>query len=74
VPAEVFHSFYQWMIGLVEQNSLEYVVYGHLGNCHTHLNMLPKDQEELSKQKQIYSEICSESVRLKGTVSAETTA
>jgi len=71
VPAEVFHSFYQWMIGLVEQNSLEYVVYGHLGNCHTHLNMLPKDQEEFVKAKTIYSEICSESVRLKGTVSAE---
>jgi D-lactate dehydrogenase (cytochrome) len=71
VPVEAFPSFYQWMIELVELNNMEYVVYGHFGNCHTHLNMLPKNQEEFIKAKKIYSEICSESVRLKGTISAE---
>jgi len=71
VPAQAFPFFYQWMIELVERNNLEYVVYGHLGNCHTHLNMLPKDQEEFIKAKKIYSGICAEAVRLKGTVSAE---
>jgi len=71
VPAESFPSFYNWMIEIVERNNIEYVVYGHLGNCHTHLNMLPKNQEEFVTAKQIYAEICSEAVRLKGTVSAE---
>ena len=47
------------------------MVYGHFGNGHTHLNMLPKDQDDFIKSKKIYSQICSEAVRLKGTVSAE---
>jgi D-lactate dehydrogenase (cytochrome) len=50
---------------------MEYVVYGHFGNCHPHLNMLPKDQDDFIQAKKIYFEICSEAVRLKGTVSAE---
>ncbi|MCX6224799.1 MAG: FAD-binding oxidoreductase, partial [Bacteroidia bacterium] len=71
VSVEAFPTFYQWMIELVEQNNIEYVVYGHFGNCHTHLNMLPKDQDDFIKSKRIYSKICSEAVRLKGTFSAE---
>jgi D-lactate dehydrogenase (cytochrome) len=71
VPLESFQSFYKWMIELVEQNKIEYIVYGHFGSCHTHLNMLPKDQDDFVNSKIIYSEICSEAVRLKGTVSAE---
>ena len=71
VPKESFRSFYKWMIELVERNNMEYVVYGHFGNCHPHLNMLPKDQDDFVKSKNLYFEICSEAVRLKGTVSAE---
>jgi D-lactate dehydrogenase (cytochrome) len=71
VPIEAFRSFYAWMTKLVEENKLEYVVYGHFGNCHPHLNMLPKDQNDFAKSKEIYFEICKEAVRLKGTVSAE---
>lgn len=71
VPVESFQSFYQWMIELVEQNKMEYVVYGHFGNCHIHLNMLPQDQDDFIQAKRIYAEICCEAVRLKGTVSAE---
>jgi D-lactate dehydrogenase (cytochrome) len=71
VPVESFHSFYQWMIELVEHTNIEYVVYGHFGNCHAHLNMLPQDQADFIQAKKIYSQICSEAVRLKGTVSAE---
>jgi D-lactate dehydrogenase (cytochrome) len=71
VPDVSFRSFYQWMIELVELNNMDYVVYGHFGNSHPHLNMLPKNQDDFIKSKKIYSEICSEAVRLKGTVSAE---
>ena len=71
VPVESFRPFYKWMIDLVEQYNMEYVVYGHFGNCHPHLNMLPRDQDDFVKSKKLYFEICSEAVRLKGTVSAE---
>lgn len=71
VPVKSFSSFYKWMIELVARKNMEYVVYGHFGNCHPHLNMLPKDQDDFIRAKQIYAEICSEAVRLQGTVSAE---
>lgn len=71
VPVEVFRNFYKWMTKLVEDNNIEYVVYGHFGNCHPHLNMLPKDQADFVKSKELYFEICKEAVRLQGTVSAE---
>jgi D-lactate dehydrogenase (cytochrome) len=71
VPVASFHSFYKWMIELVEQNNMEYVVYGHFGNCHPHLNILPKDQDDFIQAKKIYFKICYEAVRLQGSVSAE---
>lgn len=71
VPVESFRSFYRWMIDLMEQQDIPYVSYGHFGNCHPHLNMLPADQRALIKATTLYAEICREAVRLKGTVSAE---
>ncbi|MGB5217069.1 MAG: FAD-linked oxidase C-terminal domain-containing protein, partial [Smithella sp.] len=36
-----------------------------------HLNMLPENKNDFIRAKKIYTEICVEAVRLKGTVSAE---
>ncbi|MBN1364063.1 MAG: FAD-binding oxidoreductase [Syntrophaceae bacterium] len=71
VPEETFRFFYRWMVDLVGRNNMDYVVYGHFGDCHPHLNILPKDQDDFVKAKKIYSQICSEAVHRKGTVSAE---
>ncbi len=71
VPQNSFREFYFWMKRTVENNGLDYVVYGHFGDCHPHLNMLPKNQEQFAIARQVYSQICKEAVRLKGTVSAE---
>ncbi|MFA7227810.1 MAG: FAD-binding oxidoreductase [Melioribacteraceae bacterium] len=71
VPADKFRSFYRWMKERVKKADLKYVIYGHFGNCHPHLNMLPKNESEYQKAQAIYADICQEAVRLKGTVSAE---
>lgn len=71
VPVNNFKYFYNWMKQKVIKANLNYVVYGHFGNCHPHLNMLPKDEAQYDEAKQIYYEICKEAVRLEGTVSAE---
>lgn len=71
IPVNHFRPFYNWMKRKVIHANLDYVVYGHFGSCHPHLNMLPKDEIEYHKAKQIYAEICEEAVRLNGTVSAE---
>jgi len=71
VPVIHFRSFYYWMKETVEKENIDYVIYGHFGDCHPHLNMLPKNEKEYSKSKQIYANICKEAVRLNGTISAE---
>ncbi len=71
VPDAIFRSFYSWLVDLVQRNSVDYVVYGHFGDSHIHLNMLPRDQDDFFKANKLYSEICREAVRMKGTVSAE---
>jgi len=71
VPDDAFSGYYFYCKSLVENESLDYVAYGHFGNSHLHLNMLPKNEDEFQKGKTIYKLICKKAVELGGTVSAE---
>ncbi len=71
VPYEKFPDFYYGSKKLVENAGLSYVAYGHFGDSHLHLNMLPSDEKEYETAKKIYKEICRNAVNLGGTVSAE---
>lgn len=71
VPDNSFTEFYKLITGLVKASGLRYVTYGHFGNSHIHLNMLPANSDDYDTAKNIYYNICLEAVRLKGTVSAE---
>jgi len=55
----------------LDPTGMEYVVFGHIGENHVHVNMLPKDRDELHKAKSIYLELAREIVAWGGTVSAE---
>lgn len=48
-----------------------YVIYGHLGDAHLHLNILPTTTEEAEKARQMLREFAEQAVKLGGTVSAE---
>ncbi len=71
VPDEAFNNYFSYCKSIVEKERLDYVAYGHFGNSHLHLNMLPKNEEEFQKGKAIYRMICKKAVELGGTVSAE---
>lgn len=71
VPDEVFRKYYKLAKNLVEKHTLDYVIYGHAGNSHLHLNMLPQNQAEFNTAKRIYSDLCDLAIKLEGTVSAE---
>jgi D-lactate dehydrogenase (cytochrome) len=71
VLEENFEKLYFFSKEEVEKENLSYVVYGHFGDSHMHLNMLPKNEKEYEKGKQIYKKICMKSVELGGTISAE---
>jgi D-lactate dehydrogenase (cytochrome) len=71
VPDESFIDFYYQMKDEVEEAKLDYVIYGHLGNSHFHLNLLPKTEEEFLTGQEIYSNICHQAIKIGGTFSAE---
>ena len=48
-----------------------YVIFGHLGDAHVHVNILPSTAEEFERGKALMFEMAREAVRLGGTVSAE---
>jgi len=50
---------------------LEYVIFGHIGNNHVHVNILPKTLEEYDRGKAIYRDWARRVVSMGGSVSAE---
>ncbi len=71
VPDHHFEDFYRLIAHHIRQTGLNFATYGHFGNSHIHLNMLPRNEEEFALAKETYFYICREAVKLGGTVSAE---
>ncbi|HPN36799.1 MAG TPA: FAD-binding oxidoreductase [Melioribacteraceae bacterium] len=71
VPDKVFRQFYFECLSNVELSGINYTAYGHFGNSHLHLNMLPKNSDEIVVAKEIYYNLCKLAVNNKGTFSAE---
>jgi D-lactate dehydrogenase (cytochrome) len=71
VPDAVMIDFYYYLLTLMSNSNIDYVLYGHLGNSHFHLNMLPKNEEEFALGKVLYKSICKKVIELNGTISAE---
>jgi D-lactate dehydrogenase (cytochrome) len=61
-------SFYRERLG---SSGLEYVMFGHIGDNHPHVNILPRDLLELERGKELYIEFARKGVSLGGSVSAE---
>ena len=50
---------------------LQYVIFGHIGDNHVHVNIMPRDDREATRAREIYLEFARRVVRLRGTISAE---
>lgn len=55
----------------LEREKLEHVIFGHIGNNHVHVNILPRNPEEYERGKALYFEWAKQVVRMGGSVSAE---
>lgn len=71
VPDNELKSFYFKLKNDVIKAGLDYVVYGHFGNSHIHLNMLPKNTSEFEVAKKLYHEMCISAIKSGGTFAAE---
>jgi len=56
---------------LEEELPGRYVIYGHIGDAHVHVNMLPANQAEAAASNSLLTEFAKQAVALGGTVSAE---
>ncbi|MZH14226.1 MAG: FAD-binding oxidoreductase [Nitrospinae bacterium] len=54
----------------LSQSQIPYVIFGHLGDNHLHINLLPKP-DQLPLAGSVYDEIAHKIISWKGTVSAE---
>jgi len=48
-----------------------YVIYGHIGDAHVHVNSFPETREQFERGKEIMTDLAREAVKLGGTVGAE---
>jgi D-lactate dehydrogenase (cytochrome) len=55
----------------LDEAKLEYVIFGHIGNNHVHVNILPRSPAEYDAGKKLYLAWAQKVVQLNGTVSAE---
>ncbi|HEX4137925.1 MAG TPA: FAD-binding oxidoreductase [Bryobacteraceae bacterium] len=49
----------------------QYVIFGHIGDAHLHVNVLPANDDEWKRASRLMTEFARQAVRLGGTVSAE---
>lgn len=71
LPAQKFEVAFDSSIAKITASGLEYAVFGHLGDYHLHINLIPRNIRELTKAKDLYRELMSRAVSAGGTVSAE---
>jgi D-lactate dehydrogenase (cytochrome) len=71
VPEERFDELFKTYQTECTTNNLPYILFGHIGDCHLHLNILPRSPEEFERAKALYDAFIRKSLELGGTISAE---
>jgi len=71
VSDEAFDELAAAYASEVPASGLEYVIFGHIGENHLHINLVPRTREELEKAKELHAQLARRAVALGGAVTAE---
>ncbi|HMP48392.1 MAG TPA: FAD-binding oxidoreductase [Oligoflexia bacterium] len=72
VPDEHLEDVFKTYNNHLQKAGLDYAIFGHAGDNHFHVNILPSSELELNKALEVYKVIAKEiSDRLNGSVAAE---
>ncbi len=71
VPDEKLRAVFALYRRGLQNAGLEAVVFGHIGDNHVHVNILPRDETDMRKAKALYREWAQAVVEMGGAVSAE---
>lgn len=55
----------------LEKANLDSVIFGHIGDNHLHVNIIPKNMDEYYRGKELYSSWAEKVISVGGTISAE---
>jgi D-lactate dehydrogenase (cytochrome) len=71
VPDEALRDYLKYYITILEKQGMEYAMWGHIGDNHIHVNMLPRNNEEVKQGMDNYMTFAKRAIELGGTVAAE---
>lgn len=71
VPDEAFAGMLRFYEDSLRGGNLRYTIFGHIGDNHVHVNILPRDDDEAARAREIYRTFIRRAVDVGGTISAE---
>jgi len=71
VPDEAFAGMLRFYQDSLRGGDLRYTIFGHIGDNHVHVNILPRNDEEAVRAWEIYHRFIRRAVDVGGTISAE---
>jgi D-lactate dehydrogenase (cytochrome) len=71
VPDDAFAGMLQFYQSTLQASHLKYTIFGHIGDNHVHVNILPRDDYEGAKAREIYVQFLKRATEVGGTLSAE---
>ena len=70
VPEDRFEEFLEYTHNLLSDENLDYLTFGHLGDCHIHFMILP-EKNQLVRATEVYTMIVEKSAFIGGVYSGE---
>ena len=70
VPPENLSKYLKRVHNKLQSNNIEYLLFGHLGDCHLHFHLIPNEKQD-DKCLEIYDYLVDLSANLGGVYSAE---
>ncbi|HKR58132.1 MAG TPA: FAD-binding oxidoreductase [Pyrinomonadaceae bacterium] len=71
VPDDEFSAILDFYDEHLRSSGLRYTIFGHIGDNHVHVNILPRDDAQATRGREIYWEFVRRAVKVGGTISAE---
>ncbi len=71
VPDKNCRELFEYGCRICMERGIKHVVWGHIGNSHLHINVLPKSAEEYEKATEAFDLILDKSLEFGGTISGE---
>lgn len=71
VPDEAFPGLFRLYKETLQSSGMRYTIFGHIGDNHVHVNILPRDDAEGARARELYVQFLKYAASAGGTLSAE---